>query len=42
MYFTVDQKVNRETYGPDASVGGILTGKFEKPQGATILTQALD
>ncbi|MEY5060367.1 MAG: hypothetical protein RIS45_288 [Planctomycetota bacterium] len=42
VYFSVDKDANKETYGEDATVGGILTGKFEKPQGATILTQALD
>jgi lipid-binding SYLF domain-containing protein len=41
VYFTVDQKVNREAYG-EASVGQILSGGTAKPQGATILTQALD
>ena len=42
VYFTVDTKVNRATYGDGATVGDILAGNVEKPQGATILTQALD
>ena len=42
VYFSVDKKANREAYGPDATVNAILSDKFEKPQGATILTQALD
>ena len=42
VYFTVDTKVNRATYGEGATVGDILAGNVEKPQGATILTQALD
>ena len=42
VYFSVDKKANHEAYGADASVGGILSGKYEKPQGATILTQACD
>lgn len=42
VYFTVDQKVNQATYGADATTGSILAGKVQKPQGATILTQALD
>ena len=42
VYFTVDNKANRETYGQDASVGAILSDKLPKPQGATILTQALE
>ena len=42
VYFTVDNKINRETYGENATVGEILSDKLPKPQGATILTQALD
>ncbi|MEY5031903.1 MAG: hypothetical protein RL354_934 [Planctomycetota bacterium] len=42
VYFTIDSKVNRETYGAGATVGDILAGNVEKPQGSTILTQALD
>jgi len=42
VYFSVDKDANHATYGEDASVGAILSGKFDKPQGATILTQALD
>jgi lipid-binding SYLF domain-containing protein len=42
VYFTVDTKVNRETYGSGATVGDILAGKVEKPQGYSILSQAMD
>jgi lipid-binding SYLF domain-containing protein len=42
VHFTIDAKSNHETYGPDATVGEILSGKYPKPQGATILTQSLE
>ena len=42
VYFSVDKDANQAVYGPDATVGQILSGKYEKPQGATILTQALE
>jgi SH3 domain-containing YSC84-like protein 1 len=41
VHFTIDEKVNNETYGSNATVRTILGGKVEKPQGSTILTQAL-
>ena len=42
VHFSIDAKSNHETYGPDATVGEILSGKYAKPQGATILSQALE
>jgi lipid-binding SYLF domain-containing protein len=42
VYFSTADKINREQYGPDVSVGDITSGKVKAPAGSEILWKALN
>ena len=42
VYFSTADKINREQYGPDATVGEITSGKVKAPAGSEVLWKTLN